>query len=46
MEIGKDFNVVTVSIDPTDRPVIAEAKQAHVRRNVPAARARSTAGIS
>ncbi len=28
MEIGKDFNVVTVSIDPTDRPVIAEAKQA------------------
>jgi protein SCO1 len=28
MEIGKDFNVVTVSIDPTDRPVVAEAKQA------------------
>jgi protein SCO1 len=28
MEIGKDFNVVTVSIDPTDRPVAAEAKQA------------------
>lgn len=28
MEIGKDFNVVTVSIDPTDRPAIAEAKQA------------------
>jgi protein SCO1 len=28
MEIGKDFNVVTVSIDPTDRPVMAEAKQA------------------
>ena len=28
MEIGKDFSVVTVSIDPTDRPVIAEAKQA------------------
>jgi len=25
--IGKDFNVVTVSIDPTDRPVFAEAKQ-------------------
>ena len=23
MEIGKDFNVVTVSIDPTDRPAIA-----------------------
>jgi protein SCO1 len=28
MEIGKDFNVVTVSIDPTDRPVEAEAKHA------------------
>jgi protein SCO1/2 len=28
MSIGKDFNVVTVSIDPTDRPVLAEAKQA------------------
>jgi protein SCO1 len=28
MEVGKDFSVVTVSIDPTDRPVIAEAKQA------------------
>lgn len=28
MEIGKDFNVVTVSIDPTERPVLAEAKQA------------------
>ncbi len=27
MEIGKDFNVVTVSIDPTERPVLAEAKQ-------------------
>ena len=26
--IGKDFNVVTVSIDPTERPVLAEAKQA------------------
>ena len=25
MEIGKDFNVVTVSIDPTERPVLAEA---------------------
>jgi len=24
--IGKDFNVVTVSIDPTERPVLAEAK--------------------
>jgi len=28
MTIGKDFNVITVSIDPTDRPVLAEAKQA------------------
>jgi len=28
LEIGKDFNVVTVSIDPTDRPIVAEAKQA------------------
>jgi protein SCO1 len=28
LDIGKDFNVVTVSIDPTDRPVVAEAKQA------------------
>jgi protein SCO1 len=28
MDIGADFNVVTVSIDPTDRPVLAEAKQA------------------
>ena len=28
MNIGKDFNVVTVSIDPTERPVLAEAKQA------------------
>ncbi|MGD0964066.1 MAG: SCO family protein [Candidatus Acidiferrales bacterium] len=28
MEIGKDFTVVTVSIDPTERPVLAEAKQA------------------
>ncbi len=25
--IGKDFNVVTVSIDPTEKPVLAEAKQ-------------------
>jgi protein SCO1 len=28
MDIGKDFNVMTVSIDPTERPVLAEAKQA------------------
>jgi protein SCO1 len=28
LEIGKDCNVVTVSIDPTERPVLAEAKQA------------------
>jgi protein SCO1/2 len=28
MDIGKDYNVVTVSIDPTERPVLAEAKQA------------------
>lgn len=28
MEIGKDFNVVTVSIDPTEQPVLAEAKHA------------------
>jgi protein SCO1/2 len=28
MSIGKDFNVVTVSIDPTDKPVLAESKQA------------------
>jgi protein SCO1/2 len=28
MSIGKDFDVLTVSIDPTDRPVLAEAKQA------------------
>ena len=27
MDIGKDFNVVTVSIDPTERPVLADAKQ-------------------
>ncbi|HEX4004315.1 MAG TPA: SCO family protein [Candidatus Acidoferrales bacterium] len=27
LTIGKDFNVVTVSIDPTERPVLAEAKQ-------------------
>ena len=28
MTIGKDFDVVTVSIDPTDQPPLAEAKQA------------------
>jgi len=28
MDIGKQFNVVTVSVDPTERPVLAEAKQA------------------
>jgi protein SCO1/2 len=28
MEVGKQFDVVTVSIDPTERPVLAEAKQA------------------
>ena len=28
LSIGKDFNVVTVSIDPTEKPVLAEAKQA------------------
>jgi protein SCO1 len=27
LSIGTDFNVVTVSIDPTERPVLAEAKQ-------------------
>ena len=27
MSIGKDFQVVTVSIDPTDEPVLAEAKR-------------------
>jgi protein SCO1/2 len=27
MSIGSDFDVVTVSIDPTERPVLAEAKQ-------------------
>jgi len=27
MDIGSDFNVVTVSIDPSDRPILAEAKQ-------------------
>jgi protein SCO1/2 len=28
MDIGKQFNVVTVSVDPTERSVLAEAKQA------------------
>ena len=28
MNIGGDFNIVTVSIDPTERPIVAEAKQA------------------
>jgi protein SCO1 len=28
MDVGKQFNVVTVSIDPTERPILAEAKQA------------------
>jgi protein SCO1/2 len=28
MNIGKQFDVVTVSIDPTERPILAEAKQA------------------
>jgi protein SCO1 len=28
LEVGKDFNVVTVSIDPEDRPNIADAKHA------------------
>jgi protein SCO1/2 len=27
LEIGKDFSVITVSIDPSERPVLAEAKQ-------------------
>lgn len=28
MSVGKDFDVVTVSIDPTEQPTLAEAKQA------------------
>jgi len=28
LDIGKQFEVVTVSIDPTERPILAEAKQA------------------
>lgn len=27
LNMGKDFNVITVSIDPTERPVLADAKQ-------------------
>jgi protein SCO1 len=27
MDMGRDFRVVTVSVDPTERPVLAEAKQ-------------------
>src|ERR1019366_8755593 len=27
LEIAKDFSVITVSIDPTEKPVLAEAKQ-------------------
>lgn len=27
LEIGKDFSVITVSIDPTEKPVLAEARQ-------------------
>jgi protein SCO1 len=27
LEIGKDFSVITVSIDPTEKPVLADAKQ-------------------
>jgi protein SCO1/2 len=27
LEIGKDFSVITVSIDPTEKPALAEAKQ-------------------
>ena len=34
MEIGKDFNVVTVSIDPTDRPADRRSQAGHVRGNV------------
>ncbi len=28
LNLGKDFQIVTVSIDPTEKPVLAEAKQA------------------
>jgi protein SCO1/2 len=27
LEIGRDFSVITVSIDPTEKPVLAEARQ-------------------
>jgi protein SCO1/2 len=27
LEIGKDFNVITISIDPSEKPILAEAKQ-------------------
>ncbi len=27
LDAGKDFNVLTVSIDPTDKPLVAEARQ-------------------
>jgi protein SCO1/2 len=27
LEIGKDFNIITVSIDPNEKPILAEAKQ-------------------
>jgi protein SCO1 len=27
LDAGKDFNVLTISIDPTDKPLIAEARQ-------------------
>jgi len=27
LNIGKDFDVITVSIDPTEKPILAEAKQ-------------------
>lgn len=27
LDVGKDFNVLTVSIDPTDKPLVAEARQ-------------------
>src|SRR4029077_9342651 len=28
MDVGKQFNVLTISIDPTERPVLASAKKA------------------
>jgi protein SCO1 len=27
LDVGKDFNVLTISIDPTDKPIVAEARQ-------------------